>query len=216
MISLIYPLIIGYCLDVVGFCVIFYLEQRGFIVEIKCRVNRKIQTITIPDDMVFRGNLNLSHMGLTELPDLSAVTVTGHFICSANQLTSLQGAPRSVGGSFVCSFNQLTSLQGAPQSVGGDFYCGFNRLTSLQGAPQSVGGDFDCRHNRRLTSVVGAPQKIGTDFICDDERLKQEYQKMILERKSQDKKCFIKFKNAIAKLLAKKQQLSKPDSGYDI
>ena len=112
----------------------------------------KIQTITIPDDMVFRGNLDLSDMGLTELPDLSAVTVTGHFICSSNQLTSLQGAP----------------------------------------------------------------QKIGGDFICDDELLKQEYQKMILERESQDKKCSIKFKNAAAKLLVEKQQLSKPDSGHDI
>ena len=196
----------------------------------------KIQTITIPDDMVFRGNLDLSRMGLTELPDLSAVTVTGDFICYSNQLTSLQGAPQSVGGKFDCSVNELISLQGAPQSVGGYFDCSFNQLTSLQGAPQSVGGYFDCENNKltslqgapqsvgedfycshnRLTSLVGAPQKIGTDFICDDELLKQEYQKMILERESQDKKSSIKFKNAAAKLLVEKQQLSKPDSGHDI
>ena len=165
--SLIYSLIIGYWLDIIGFCVIFYLEQRGFIVEIKFTTGGvgEIRRIIIPDDMVIRSSLDLSKMGLKELPDLSAVTVTGDFICRANQ------------------------------------------LTSLQGAPQSVGGYFDCRHNRRLTSVVGAPQKIGGDFIYHDERLKQEYQKMILERKSQNKKCFIKFKNAIAKLLAKKQQL---------
>jgi hypothetical protein len=99
--------------------------------------------------------------------------------------------------------------------VGGNFDCSRNRLTSLQGAPQSVRGNFNCSSNQ-LTSVVGAPQKIGTNFICDDELLKQEYQKMILERESQDKKCSIKFKNATAKLLAKQQQLSKPDSGHDI
>ena len=160
--------------------------------EIKFTIGAgKIHRITIPDDMVFRGNLNLSDMGLTELPDLSAVTVTGSFYCSANQLTSLQGAPRSVGGRFVCYKNQLTSLQGAPQSVGGHFVCRVNQL---------------------LTSVQGAPQKIGGNFICDDDLLRQEYQKMISERK----KFSIKFKNAIAKLLAKKQQLSKPDSGHDI
>ena len=200
--------------------------------EIKFTGAGKIQRITIPDDMVFRGSLNLSDMGLTELPDLSAVTVTGDFICRRNGLTSLQGAPRSVGGNFSCGSNGLTSLQGAPQSVGGDFYCGFNQLTSLQGAPQSVGGYFDCSSNQltslqgapqsvgesfycgsnRLTSLVGAPQKIGGDFICDDDLLRQEYQKMISERK----KCSIKFKNAAAKLLVEKQQLSKPDSGYDI
>ena len=139
-------------------------------------------------------------------------SVGGSFVCCRNKLTSLQGAPQSVGESFDCDSNQLTSLQGAPQSVGWSFFCSDNRLTSLQGAPQSVGGHFVCRVNQLLTSVQGAPQKIGGNFICDDDLLRQEYQKMISERK----KFSIKFKNAIAKLLAKKQQLSKPDSGHDI
>ncbi len=151
-------------------------------------------TLVIPADKVIKGDVDLSDMGLTKLPDLSDVTVNGNFDCVGNRLTSLEGAPKSVGG---------------------DFYCGFNELITLKGASQSVGGYFDCSHNR-LTSLVGAPQKVGTDFICDDERLKQEYQKMILERESQDKKSSIKFKNATAKLLVEKQQLSKPDSGYDI
>lgn len=98
--------------------------------------------------MVFRGNLDLSYMGLTELPDLSAVTVTGDFYCRENQLTSLQGV------------SQTKSMY----------------------------------------------------YVYADDLLKQEYQKMISERK----KFSIKFKNAIAKLLAEKQQLSKPDSGYGI
>jgi hypothetical protein len=65
-----------------------------------------------------------------------------NFYCNNNQLTSLQGAPASVGGDFNCSANPLTSLQYAPASVGGYFYCANNHLTSLQGAPASVGGYF--------------------------------------------------------------------------
>jgi hypothetical protein len=41
-----------------------------------------------------------------------------------------------VSGKFDCENNQLTSLEGAPQSVGSNFYCYNNQLTSLDGAPQ--------------------------------------------------------------------------------
>ena len=78
----------------------------------------------------------------------------GHFSCRDNQLTSLEGAPASVGGYFFCSYNKLTSLKGAPASVGGDFGCHTNQLTSLEGAPASVGGYFNCGNNQ-LTSLEG-------------------------------------------------------------
>ena len=125
----------------------------------------KIQTITIPDDMVFRGYLNLSDMGLTELPDLSAVTVTGDFNCSYNKLTTLNGAPKSVGGNFRCSDNKLLSLDGVPKSVGGDFVCSGNLLTTLAGAPKSVGGNFYCSGNR-LTSLRGRHKLLGGILIA--------------------------------------------------
>ena len=170
---LIYPLIIGYCLDVIGFCVIFYLEQRGFIMEIKFTGAGKltgagkfigeIRRITIPKDMVFRGNLDLSDMELTELPDLSAVTVTGDFNCSYNGLTTLNGAPKSVGGNFDCSWNPLTSLVGAPQTVGGYFGCVWCRLTTLAGAPKNIGKHFICFANQ-LTSLAEGPQTVGGGF----------------------------------------------------
>jgi hypothetical protein len=85
-----------------------------------------------------------------ELRDFKGVEfgeISRHFLCSDNQLTSLEGAPLEVGGNFYCSDNQLTSLEGAPQHVGGDFYCKDNNLTSLEGAPQHVGGGFYCSHN---------------------------------------------------------------------
>jgi hypothetical protein len=91
--------------------------------------------------------------------------VSGNFNCSYNNLTSLIGAPQSVGGYFYCSYNQLTSLVGAPQSVGRHFNCADNQLTSLEGAPQSVGGCFDCYRNQ-LTSLVGSPQSVGGYFYC--------------------------------------------------
>ena len=93
-----------------------------------------------------------------------------NFNCSESRLSSLEGAPQSVGGDFSCSYNTLASLEGAPQSVGGDFYCGNNSLTSLEGAPQSVGGNFFCS-NSSLTSLEGAPQSVGGDFTCNYNQL---------------------------------------------
>ncbi len=110
---------------------------------------KKECTLVIPANMVIKGDVDLSDMGLTKLPDLSAVTVNGNFDCIGNRLTSLEGAPKSVGGDFYCEDNQLTSLQGAPRSVGGDFYCSGNYLSDLMGVPQKIGGDFIC-DNKRL------------------------------------------------------------------
>ncbi|MFQ6729434.1 MAG: PcfJ domain-containing protein, partial [Alphaproteobacteria bacterium] len=124
----------------------------------------------LPRGFVVNGDLDLSDMDLTELPDMSTVSVTGNFDCDHNQLTSLQGAPQSVGGRFNCEDNQLTSLAGAPQSVGGHFNCSDNQLTSLQGAPQSVAGRFDCCNNQ-LTSLAGAPQRVGDYFSCGNNQL---------------------------------------------
>jgi len=71
--------------------------------------------------------LNLHGLHLTVLPDiLKDITVGGHFDCSVNKLTSLEGSPKNVLGYFICSYNKLTSLEGAPSSVGEDFICNNN------------------------------------------------------------------------------------------
>ena len=124
----------------------------------------------LPRNFVFRGDLDLSNMGLTELPDMSTVTILGNFTCSRNQLTSLTGAPKHVGGNFICDNNQLTSLTGAPKEVGGEFDCNRNQLTSLTGAPENVGGDFTCSRNQ-LTNLTGAPKHVGGDFSCSYNQL---------------------------------------------
>ena len=123
----------------------------------------------LPHGFVIKGNLDLSVMDLAELPDMSSITIMGNFDCENNQLTSLTGAPKSVGGNFKCRNNQLTSLTGAPKSVRLAFDCENNQLTSLTGAPESV-GHFDCRNNQ-LTSLTGAPARVGGVFNCSNNQL---------------------------------------------
>ena len=74
-----------------------------------------------------KGDLELSNMNLTKLPEiLKDISVGGHFFCSGNSLTTLENSPKTVGGSFFCGRNQLISLKGAPKTVGDNFFCGLN------------------------------------------------------------------------------------------
>ena len=91
---------------------------------------------------IIRGEVDLTELYLTELLDLSAVEVTGSFYCQHNNLTSLEGAPHTVGGHFDCQGNNLTSLEGAPHTVGGYFSCEENPLKSLKGIPKYIGANF--------------------------------------------------------------------------
>ena len=110
-----------------------------------------------------KGNLDLRSMKLTVLPDiLKNVNVGGDFNCGYNDLTSLVNTPKFVSGTFICSQNNLKSLDGAQDTyVGKDFYCGNNFLTSLRGAPKTVGGDFVCHSN------LGIFTKEQVRAVCD-------------------------------------------------
>lgn len=92
---------------------------------------------------------------LTKLP-LNFGKVTGDFVCSENELASLEGCPEWVGGTFDCSYNKLTSLVGSPKSVGGRFYCEQNLLTSLVGGPGVVLYAY-CAYDNQITSFEGFP-----------------------------------------------------------
>ena len=136
------------------------------------------------------GVVSLVYKELKKLPIKFGI-VTGYFSCQCNKLTTLEGAPYSVGGDFSCSSNKLTTLEGAPRSVDGSFYCDSNKLITLEGAPYSVGGDFSCYsnnlttlegapksvnlgdfncHGNQLTTLEGAPGSIGGDFDCSDNK----------------------------------------------
>ena len=116
------------------------------------------------------GDFNCSGLNLENFKGIQFGAVSGSFSCHSNSLTSLDGAPETVGGGFYCHFNSLTSLEGAPETVGGDFYCDSNSLTSLDGAPETVGGSFSCDSNS-LTSLDGAPETVGGSFYCDSNSL---------------------------------------------
>ena len=130
-----------------------------------------IKKYTINDDYsidVDGDVVNISNGTLTKIP-LKFNIVSGFFNCSLNQLTTLEGCPRSVNH-FNCSFNKLTTLEGGPESVGGDFHCGDNKLTTLLGSPKSVGGNFSCSYNN-LTTLEGSPKKVGGGFYCSSNKL---------------------------------------------
>ena len=116
-----------------------------------------------------KGNFNCSNNRLTSLNG-APQTIGSGFYCGANSLTSLEGAPKPVNGDFACGNNQLTSLEGAPKTVGGSFFCYSNQLTSLTGAPKTVNAVFSCSDNQ-LTSLIGAPQIVGRSFYCDNNQL---------------------------------------------
>jgi len=129
-----------------------------------------IENYTINGDVVdVDGDVDLSHKFLTEFP-LKFGVITGYFICIHNMLTTLEGAPISVGGNFNCRFNNLTSLKGCPESISGNFNCNDNNLTSLEGGPQSVDGNFNCSDNQ-LTSLEHCPRSV-CKFFCSDNLLK--------------------------------------------
>ena len=117
-----------------------------------------------------QGNFDCAREGLNDLLGIRFGKAPFKFYCNGNNLTSLVGAPQTVGGDFSCNENKLMTLEGAPQTVGGSFFCLINKLTSLAGAPGTVGGRFNCSDNN-LKSLVGAPQTVGEGFYCGNNKL---------------------------------------------
>jgi hypothetical protein len=142
-------------------------EQKGFLNEFTTgswSLNPQTGKVDV------NGTFNCSEEGLMNLKGIEFGNVSVDFHCNGNRLTSLEGAPQTVGGYFDCNYNVLTDLKGAPQKVGESFYCSNNRLTDLKGAPETVERSFDCSDND-LTSLKGAPQTVGGDFFCEENNL---------------------------------------------
>jgi len=116
------------------------------------------------------GDFYCADQGLKDFKGVKFGNIDGHFNCSNNELTSLEGAPRYVEKSFDCSNNKLTSLEGGPDEVWwGDYKCSKNQLVSLKGLPtkeSSYAYKIDCSDNKLkdLTSI-GGTIKI-KDFFC--------------------------------------------------
>ena len=70
-----------------------------------------IKNYSINDDLSIdvQGNVSLSGLNLKSLP-LRFSRVSGHFYCSNNLLTTLEGGPREVGGGFYCESNPVYEI----------------------------------------------------------------------------------------------------------
>jgi hypothetical protein len=130
-----------------------------------------IQDFTIQEDgtVDVASSVDISFLNLDKIP-LSFGRIRGDFNCSNNKLTSLVGAPHSVGISFFCHNNLLTTLEHAPPQVGKSFICKGNRLISLVGAPDTINGSFDCSENR-LGSLTSGPVTVNGTYDCSHNRL---------------------------------------------
>ncbi len=95
--------------------------------------------------------LDLSNLGLTELPSLALLDNLQVLNCSGNQLTSLSSLPNSLQ-SLDCSHNNLTSLSSSLCS-----------LTNLQ--------FLYCNNNEQLTSLSSLPNSLLVLYCCDNKRL---------------------------------------------
>jgi hypothetical protein len=101
-----------------------------------------------------KGNVNLLHLGLTELPVQFGV-IDGTFICSHNKLTSLKGCPYEVKESFACCNNQLSNLNHCPEKVGCNFLCEHNPIIYLRNFNCSIGGDFYHAYTSGVSTAIG-------------------------------------------------------------
>lgn len=131
---------------------------------------------TVTDDMITNGKFNI------KLPEI----VTGDFITSYNDLTSLEGSPKEIGGSFLCNgttISNLTSLKGGPIKVGKNFKVNGNKISNLIGSPESVGQDIECSFTN-LTSLEGAPLKIGGTIYTEEVEFDLSVEKTFVLKKN--------------------------------
>lgn len=124
------------------------------------------------------GNLNLSNMGLTKLPDLSDCQVNGSFDCSRNPLTSLRGCPMYVCGDFVCTHTNITTLKGmsnVEDSFEANIILSHNKLKNLHDMSESIDvldAFIDVSHNE-LTDLRGVRRVGQIKYLnCSHNKLK--------------------------------------------
>jgi Leucine-rich repeat (LRR) protein len=119
------------------------------------------------------GELDLSNLGLTELPPLvfEDPSILRHLYCGHNQLTSLPQLPSTLV-SLYCMGNQLTHLPPLPPMLAG-LNCVDNQLTSLpqlgsEGTPSTL-VHLNCKGNQ-LTELPQLPSTLKY-LNCEDNPL---------------------------------------------
>ena len=90
----------------------------------------------LPKGFVIKGDLDLSNIGLTKLPNLSDVIIEGTLNCSGNPLSSFKNAPRGLKKLTCCNCG-LTSLEDFPNTLE-ELNCSGNPLSSFKNAPHGL------------------------------------------------------------------------------
>jgi hypothetical protein len=111
----------------------------------------------------FKVNINddvdISAQGIYSLPFKFGV-IDGNFICSNNNLTSMNNFPDRVNGRLECSENDIHDTSGCTKHIEGSLYLDRNSIEQLNCYNTKVYGNFYCYQNR-LIDLVGCPNKIG-------------------------------------------------------
>src|ERR1035437_1146856 len=97
--------------------------------------------------------LDLSARKLDKLPyNFNSLPPGSSLKISNNNLTSLEGCPKSITGIyFDCSNNKLTSLKGGPKTVEGNYLCDNNDIRMVREENVDyVGGNFTIGNNPNL------------------------------------------------------------------
>ena len=97
--------------------------------EMKKRDREKIEdklkegkcTLNTDGSYSCEGNVDISDMGLTKIP-VRFKEVKGGFYCSNNKLTTLEGAPESVGGDFYFTGNPIAKELGMNRIRGSELH----------------------------------------------------------------------------------------------
>ena len=119
----------------------FINESKNYIHSI-CRdygIEEYYTTINDDGTIDYDGFVFLASKKLSDLP-LKFRNVNS-FNCAVNQLTSLEGSPRSVGGYFYCYRNQLESLSGISKYISKGIDIEINQLRDVQGIKDGWRGE---------------------------------------------------------------------------
>ena len=124
--------------------------------------------------LVREGNLDLSEIELTELPDLSNVIIKGNFIFCRNRISSFKGCPSKIGGRLICFMNNLSSWQYAPLKIGGGIDCSCNEFTSLLGVPKCseilCDNEISRRYGSNSYNQISYSQLIKSDVYKEEKK----------------------------------------------
>ena len=114
-------------------------------------------------DIMKNGNLDISYLDLTELPESELWKKVIHLSCSNNELTTLPELP--LVRSLYCSYNRLIALPELPSIK--ILSCPSNRLTSLPELPNVK--QLNCCYNQ-ITELPELPSI--NNLLCRGNQLR--------------------------------------------